>query len=393
MRNARPQRTGKVLGRLADEIGLGDAREEVGERGDAARLRPAAGDPVDRRETGQRLGRGVGIGRLGIVDEEDAAAPADLLHAVRQAGEALQAPDDGLPVEAERAGHRHRRGGVLGIVGAAQRADAGKAGDPRRGAVGDRDDIGTGGIDAVGQRPAGGDAHDALAGTRHAVGDRLRRPVVDGDHRHVGIGDQALLDRGIGLEGAVAVEMVGREVEQHADRRVEARREIDLEGGALDHMETATARRLQREDRLADIAAERHLAAGGGDEMGDQRRGGRFAVGAGDGDERRVGTMAPPLAAEQLDIADDLDAGGARAGNRPVRHGMGERHARRQHQRGEALPVGNAQVDDRDAGGARRGNRIFIVVPGGNRRPAGDERQTRSRGRSRRGRRPRRCAR
>jgi hypothetical protein len=40
--------------------------------------------------------------------------------------------------------------------------------------------------------------------------------------------------------------------------------------------------------------------------MVDQRRGGRFAVGAGDGDERGVRRKPPPLAAEQLDVADDL---------------------------------------------------------------------------------------
>ncbi len=54
---------------------------------------------------------------------------------------------------------------------------------------------------------------------------------------------------------------------------------------------------------------------------------------------------------------------------------MGERHAGRQHQRGEALPVGNAQINDRNAGGARRSDRILVVVPGGNHRPAGGQRQ------------------
>ena len=39
------------------------------------------------------------------------------------------------------------------------------------------------------------------------------------------------------------------------------------------------------------------------------------------------------------------------------------------------LPVGDVQVGDGDAGGARRGDRILVVVPGGNRRPAGGQRQ------------------
>ncbi len=45
-------------------------------------------------------------------------------------------------------------------------------------------------------------------------------------------------------------------------------------------------------------------------------------------------------AGEQLDVAEDLDAGGAGLLHRPVRRGMGQRHARRQHQGGEARPVG-----------------------------------------------------
>ena len=73
MRHGRAERRGEILRRLADQIGLGDAREEVGEAGDAAFLGPAAGDPVDAVEARQRLGGGVGVGRLGIVDEEHAA--------------------------------------------------------------------------------------------------------------------------------------------------------------------------------------------------------------------------------------------------------------------------------------------------------------------------------
>ena len=40
-----------------------------------------------------------------------------------------------------------------------------------------------------------------------------------------------------------------------------------------------------------------------------------------------------PLAAENLDIADDLDAGGLRSSHRPVRFGMRQRHAGRKHER------------------------------------------------------------
>ena len=85
--------------------------------------------------------------------------------------------------------------------------------------------------------------------------------------------------------------------------------------------------------------------------------------------------MAAALAAEQLDVADDLDAGRARADHRPVRLRVGERHAGREHQRGEALPVGDAQILDRNAGAPRRRDRRRAVVPGGDTGAAGDQRQ------------------
>jgi hypothetical protein len=73
---------GKFLGGFADQIGLADAREIFGEAGDAAELRLAAGDPEYLGEGRQRMRRRVGIGALGIVDEQHLAAAADLLHAV-----------------------------------------------------------------------------------------------------------------------------------------------------------------------------------------------------------------------------------------------------------------------------------------------------------------------
>ena len=59
-------------------------------------------------------------------------------------------------------------------------------------------------------------------------------------------------------------------------------------------------------DRHADIAAERDVAARLRQDMGDQRRRGRFAVGAGDRDERRGRRARRALAREELDVADRL---------------------------------------------------------------------------------------
>ncbi len=85
------ERRREFLRRRADQIGLGDAREVGFERRDAALLRLAAEDPEDiplpRRE--RLLGR-VRIRRFAVVDEEHAAEPADLLHAVRQTRKARE---------------------------------------------------------------------------------------------------------------------------------------------------------------------------------------------------------------------------------------------------------------------------------------------------------------
>ena len=115
--------------------------------------------------------------------------------------------------------------------------------------------------------------------------------------------------------------------------------------------------------------------AGGAQDVGDERRGRRLAVGAGDGDERRIGAALGPLAAEQLDVADDLDTRGPGLGHRPVRLGMGQRHARRQHQRGKAAPVGVSEVLHAEARRCGRVPALGRVVGSNDRGAAGDQRR------------------
>ena len=72
------KRGGELFRRLADQIRFADARKECPQRLDAAGFRLAAGDPENVAEAGERLGRRIGIGRFGIVDEQADPAPADL---------------------------------------------------------------------------------------------------------------------------------------------------------------------------------------------------------------------------------------------------------------------------------------------------------------------------
>ena len=59
------------------------------------------------------------------------------------------------------------------------------------------------------------------------------------------------------------------------------------------------------------------------------------------------GALLARSRAEQFDVADDLHAGGAGFLHRPVRLGVCERHAGRQHQRRELAPVCGRKIFDR----------------------------------------------
>src|SRR5205814_10141550 len=72
------------IGRLADQEGMADALEPWRERGDAALLRLATEDPVDVAVARQGARRGIGVGRLAVVDVDDVADRGDALLAVRQ---------------------------------------------------------------------------------------------------------------------------------------------------------------------------------------------------------------------------------------------------------------------------------------------------------------------
>ena len=108
--------------------------------------------------------------------------------------------------------------------------------------------------------------------------------------------------------------------------------------------------------------------------MGDQRRGGRFAVGAGDGDKRAIRGVNATLAHEQLDIADDLDTGGMGEINGPMRLRMCQRNPRRQDEGGEIRPVRLMEIAGSDPCGSRLGNAVGIVVPGRDQRATGNQR-------------------
>ncbi len=219
-----------------------------------------------------------------------------------------------------------------------------------------------------------GDAPHLDAGTLQAISNQRRMAVVHADNRHLASGDQAFLDVGIMLHGSVPVEMIRRQVEQDTGGRIDRRCKIDLIRGALDHIKATGLRRIERQHRRADIAAKLRIAPACAQDVRNQRRGGGFAIGAGDRDERAIRGMRPTLAHEKLHVADNLDA--ARAGkiHRPVRFGMRQRHARRQNEGRPRRPVDAVQVSGHDSCCRGFCHAVRVVVPGDDFGTTGHER-------------------
>ena len=250
---------------------------------------------------------------------------------------------------------------------AAQRADAAQPRDFAARAAGGLHDGFALDIDSVGQRVLHRNPHHALARLVEAVGDVAAPAVIDADNGgslRLHAGDQPGFYSRVILQRAVAIDVILADVEQNADGGIERRRKIDLVRRHLDHMHPPHPRRLQRQDRSADIAAHLGVVAGDLGQMRDQRGGGRLAVGAGDGDERRIRRVTPPLAAKQFDIADHLDAGLPRHQHRPMRHRMGQRRAGRQDQGRKIRPRNRAQIGGGETGLRCLGDILGAVVAG-----------------------------
>ena len=358
------ERRGKGGRGLADKIGLGDAREIGTQRLDAALLLQAARYPVDAREAGKGRCRRIGVRRLGIIDEKHIALAADLFHAVRQARKALQAGLDLAEIEPDPEAGRDRGKRVLRIVLAAQRADALQEGDAAVTPLDRFHQAGAVGEITVGQRQPLGDADDLISGLFQPVGDLGAIDVVDADDCRIAAGNQPLLDRGVVLHRAVAVEMVGRQVEQDAGGRIDGGRKVDLVRGAFDHVEPVVGQRIKRHDGSADIAAHLGVAPRRLQDMRGERRGRRLSVGPGDRDEGRGRRLQDALTCEEFDVADDFHARAACQFHRPMRLGMRQRHARRQHEARKPAPVGRPQVARRNARGGGPVHAFRIVVPG-----------------------------
>ncbi len=121
----------------------------------------------------------------------------------------------------------------------------------------------------------------------------------------------------------------------------------------------------QVEDADTDIAADMDILTGVFQDMTDQGRGRRLAVGAGDrhGARPLVRRQAGERAGKQFDITKHRNMRRMRQFDRPVRRWVRERNAWRQDKRGELRPVGSLQVLDGETFLRRRQKVRRLVVP------------------------------
>ena len=183
-----------------------------------------------------------------------------------------------------------------------------------------------------------------------AIGNLRAPAVVDAAERRVALAlpsENARFHGGVILHGAMAVKMVRRQIRQYADVWMQPRHQVDLEGGQLQHIDAVLHRLAQQEHRGANVAANVGVKAGGAQHMPGQGGRRRLAIGAGDGDD--LCTSQSCLTREDFGIADNLDSGMAGLQHRPVRFGMGERHAGAQHQGIGGGKIESMEIADRQA--------------------------------------------
>ena len=261
----------------ADQLGMGDPREQRAQRFDRAGLGLAAGDPHQPVVAGQRPRRRIGVGRLAVVDPGHAIHHGHLLLPVRQPGKACDPPSNRLPPDPKRQRQRRRRRRVLRVVPAGQGRGVRHRQD-RPGGVAQH-------------RPIAPDIRPLMA--RHrcpATPQRGAVRIVNADHGGIPGAlpvEDMRLRRGIARHVAMPVQVVRADVQQR--RRIEAQGLQPLQhvGRHLKHIHAVVAEQRQGQRRRTQVAARRIRPACNRQDMRQQRRRRALAVGAGHAHEPR----------------------------------------------------------------------------------------------------------
>ena len=117
------------------------------------------------------------------------------------------------------------------------------------------------------------------------------------------IAEDPILCCRVGVEVRIAVHVVGRNVQEKRDIRPERVNCLQLKRRKLQHVGPRLLLIDRCYQRFADVAGHDRLTAGDFEDLADQGRRRRLAVGAGDGDDRSF-----EMTERQLDLADDRNA-------------------------------------------------------------------------------------
>src|ERR671922_119351 len=267
----------QLLRGCADQVGLCSPLAEIGGKLSVALvLSEPAEDDVERRVVrGDRAARGRGVRGLGVVDEPHTADLGHLLEPVRHAGKAAQRLGDPFVVDARGPCGGRRGGGVLAVV---------RAGDARLG----RKRIVRRELDP---RASPGYVSEPARHDRDVV-----RLLVLKDPQ---------LGVAVRLERAVAIEMVGLEVQEDGDSRPELVDVLELEARELADDPASAVDAVQLRQRATDVAGDQRA-----EHDSEQLARRRLPVRARDPEDR---VREHPRA--ELDFAPDGDAALSRGGD------------------------------------------------------------------------------
>ncbi|MNZ94245.1 hypothetical protein D3C78_1133470 [compost metagenome] len=146
---------------------------------------------------------------------------------------------------------------------------------------------------------------------RNGVGDQRPAQRIGAIHHHLlRATEDTVLGQVVIGHAVVAVHMVFADVQAGGDRRVQALAGFQLEAGQFQYIQLDVIGQ-QIERRGAEVAAHCHALAGRCGHLTNQSGDSALGVGAGDGDDRRLG-----MAGEQVDIARHLHTACSCSGQR-----------------------------------------------------------------------------
>ncbi len=388
------------------------ARQRARQRREILALAIAAEDDCQAQPLGGQAVEGgdggADIGSLAVVVVVHTADGGDQLHPVRLASVAAQRVQHRRQRAADRPRQRQRCERVAGVVPAADRQRVRRhqpmnvellrrrflrAFGPSP-AMAVRQVLGVSepGDPVVGQQTVlvrlrrwlQAEGHDR----RGLSGHHRHRRVVAIEHLHSARREDARLGPDVGIETAMPVEVVLRDVQHRGRVAGQRARGRQLEARQLQHpglgqaiLAQALAQRVER--RRRDVAGDGNAAPGARDQQPGKPRRRRLAVGAGDADHpRRIAAarlQRRQRAGKELDLADHVDAAllrrrHQRRGGRVRRRQAGRQ---RQHRRAVEQRGGKIAAAERDLRqlGAQRGEhrRRGPRVGDADRRPAVDQ--------------------